>query len=259
MVSGIEEKMREAAASSNASAPKAVNVEPSKENLNRRSPGAGLMSAVPLLAGISEAAVESILAQAGTLHVARKVHICTAGERAGYLFVLLKGRVKYSRPSEKGNEILLRVLTPGESFGLGSFLPTPPDYLGTAEAVSACELVVWKHTQIQQLVASHQQLAINALGIVMRYLGMLSDRHSDLFERDASQRIARALIDLGRRDGLLRPDGIDVHVSNEQLGALADVSRCTASRVLSNWNRTGFITKTREEVLIHSPENLLHI
>jgi CRP-like cAMP-binding protein len=212
---------------------------------------------IPLFAGLSPSQIAEVFAQARTLDVMPKAHLCNAGHRAGHLFVLLKGRIKYSRTTAEGGEILLHLLTPGESFGLATLLPDPPNYLGTAEVVSASEVVVWDHGQIRQIAGRHQQIATNALRIALDYLGKLADRHSSLFEGDAAHRIARVLIDVGRRSGGAHPQGIDVHITNEQLGSLADVSRFTASRVLSSWKRTGIITKKRETVRIHSPEALL--
>jgi CRP-like cAMP-binding protein len=95
------------------------------------------------------------------------------------------------------------------------------------------------------------------LRIALRLLGTVSDRHASLFEGRASHRMARALIDVGRRSGGIHPEGIDIHITNEQLGSLADVSRFTASRVLSGWSKAGVVTKERNTVHIHSPEGLL--
>ncbi len=149
------------------------------------------------------------------------------------------------------------MLTPFECFGLGTLLPAPLHYLGTAEAVIASEVVKWDHAEIIRAADTHPEIRTNALRITLQFLGILSDRHSALFEGDASHRLAHVLIDLGRRGGGIHPEGIDVHITNEHLGALADVSRFTASRVLSDWSKKGVITKRREAVLIHSPEALL--
>lgn len=212
---------------------------------------------IPLLAGLSPSEAASVLAHGRTLSVTPKQCLCAAGDRAENLFVVLRGRVKYSRLTVGGDEIVLHLFTPGESFGFATLLPDPLNYLGTAEAMLEGELVTWNHLQMTQVADRYPTIRTNALGIALRLLGTLSDRHCSLFEGEASHRIARALIDVGRRSGGIHPEGIDVHITNEQLGSLADVSKFTASRVLSNWNRAGVITKGRETVRIHSPEALL--
>jgi CRP/FNR family transcriptional regulator, nitrogen oxide reductase regulator len=213
--------------------------------------------AIPLLTGLSPYEEADILAQGRVLKVVPKTHICTEGDQAEHLFVVLKGRVKYSRLTAEGDEIILRLFTPGETFGLATLLPSPPNYLGTGVAMFAGELLVWNHEEISQLSDRYSQIKTNALRIALLLLGTVSDRHASLFEGNASHRVARALIDVGRRSGEIRPQGIDVHITNEQLGSLADVSRFTASRVLSDWDKAGVVTKERNAVRIHSPEGLL--
>ena len=51
--------------------------------------------------------------------------------------------------------------------------------------------------------------------------------------------------------------GVQVDVTNGQLGALADISSFTTSRLLSGWERQGAVSKSRGKVLIHSPEALV--
>ena len=213
--------------------------------------------AIPLLAGLSPSEKADVLARDRTLKVLPKTAVCTGGDKAKHLFIVVSGRVKYSRLATNGDEIVLRLFTPGETFGLATLLPDPLNYLGTAEAVRAGELLVWNHHEISQLSDRYPHLRTNGLLIALQLLGTVSDRHADLFEGRANLRVARALIDVGRRSGGLCPQGIDVRITNEQLGSLSDVSRFTASRVLSGWSKAGVVTKERNIVHIHSPEGLL--
>jgi CRP/FNR family transcriptional regulator, nitrogen oxide reductase regulator len=212
---------------------------------------------IPLLAGLSPSEMADVLALGRTLEVEPKARICTAGDRAEHVFVLLNGRVKYSWLTAKGDEIILRLFAPYESFGFATLLPKPLNYLGTAESLSACALRVWNHDEMTRLCSRYPQINTNALRIALQLLEAVSDRHCNLLDGSASRRVARALIDIGRRSGEIHSQGIDVHITNEQLASLADVSRYTVSRVLSGWNKAGVVTKLREKVRIHSPEDLL--
>jgi len=71
------------------------------------------------------------------------------------------------------------------------------------------------------------------------------------------KRLAHALVHLGHRAGRVQPTGVEVDITNEQLGGLADVGLFTASRVLSKWERKGAVIKRRGGVFIQSPERLL--
>ena len=212
---------------------------------------------IPLLSGLSPSQTADVLARGRVLEIEPKARICTGGDRAERVFVLLSGTVKFSRLTAKGEEIILRLFTPCETFGFATLLPHPLSYLGTAETVSGCKLLMWSHDDMSRLSIHHPLIMTNAFRISLQLLKTVSDRHINLFDDNARHRMARALIDIGHRSGEITPEGIDVHITNEQLGSLADVSRFTASRTLSGWNKAGVVTKGRERVRIHSPEGLL--
>lgn len=119
------------------------------------------------------------------------------------------------------------------------------------------ELLAWEHTSIRKLAKDYPQLAENALRIVVSYLKSYSDRHAGLVATSAQQRLAAALLNLGHRTGRVNPHGVEVETTNAQLGALADLSPFTTSRVLGRWERDGSVSKARGKVLIHSPEALI--
>jgi CRP-like cAMP-binding protein len=207
--------------------------------------------------GIGEDDIQVIVAAAQSRTVLAKQRMLTAGEPATQLFLLQSGRAKYYRVTTAGTEILLHLLAPGDVFGLGTFLPRPPAYLGTAETISKCEVLVWGHATIRKLAATYPQLSENALRIVLQYLKEFAERHSGLVAETAEQRLMGALVKLGHRTGQILPAGVQVDVTNEQLAALADVSLFTASRVLSALERKGHVVKHRGKVVIHAPENLI--
>jgi hypothetical protein len=128
---------------------------------------------IPLFLGLLPSAVENVLAQGRIFKVAPKIRLCTEGDRAEHLFVVLRGRVKYSRRTAKGDELILRLFTPGETFGLATLLPNPLNYLGTAEAHFGGVLHVWHHDEISPLSDRYHQIKTNALSIALRLMETL--------------------------------------------------------------------------------------
>jgi CRP/FNR family transcriptional regulator, nitrogen oxide reductase regulator len=216
-------------------------------------------STVPsqIFAGISEDAIAEILAAAHPRKVAARQMIFTAGEKATHLFVQRTGRGRYFRLTRTGDEVLLQLLAPGDTFGIGAMLKNPYPYIGSAEATSDVEVLVWEHASIRNFATLYPQLADNALRIVLHYLKRYVNRHVGLVTKTAEQRLAGTLLTLGDRTGRALTSGIQVDVTNEQLGALADISSFTTSRLLSEWERQGAVSKLRGKVLIHSPEALV--
>jgi CRP-like cAMP-binding protein len=210
-----------------------------------------------LLAGLEQPARQSILAAAQIRRISAKQNIVTEGDRATHLFLVQSGRVRFYHLTKQGRSVLLASLRPGNVIGLVAMLESPFSYMATAEASSDCELLAWEHSVIRKLVSRHPLLKENGLRIALGYLRNYIKRHIGLVTKTAEERLAGTLLRLGDRSGKVRPDGIEIRATNDQLGALADISPFTASRVLSNWVRAGTVSKRRGRVLLHAPEALM--
>ena len=183
--------------------------------------------------------------------------ILREGDLPSHLFLLKSGIAKFYRLTPNGDEVLLSLLVPGDTFGLGTLLTRPVPYIGTAETTRDSELLVWKQARIRKLAQKYPRLAQNALGIVLRYLNTHFDRLFDLVACTAADRLARIVVHLCRETGLTIPTGIEINATNEELAAQANVSPFTVSRFLSTWTRRGALKKARGKIFVKSPEKLL--
>jgi CRP/FNR family transcriptional regulator, nitrogen oxide reductase regulator len=210
-----------------------------------------------LLTGLEQAATDAILSAAQIRQISAKDNITTGGDKATHLFLVQRGRVHYYHLTKQGESVLLGWLAPGDIIGLVALLKKPSAYMATAEASSDCELLVWEHSVIRRLVSRHPLLGENGLQIALGYLRTYVERHIGLVTKTAEERLAEALLRLGDRSGGVHADGIEINATNDQLGALADISPFTVSRVLSNWASGGILSKGRGRVLLHNPEALM--
>ena len=95
------------------------------------------------------------------------------------------------------------------------------------------------------------------MAIATDYLTWYLASHVGLVFRTARQRLAHVVVSLASGFGRKCPDGIDLEITNEQLADTANVTLFTASRLMSEWQRSGAVTKTRGRVLLRHPEQLL--
>jgi CRP-like cAMP-binding protein len=214
-------------------------------------------STVQLFTGLGKPETSVILAAAVRRNFKTSQVLVRTAEPATRLFLIETGSVDYFVLTEKGREILLRRLSPGNIFGVAAFLSEPTGYMGTARTASESGILIWEHPVIQQLAQSYPQLTENALRTALRYLALYAKRHIGLVSNVAQDRLAYALNSLGSRTGHALPRGVEVTIKNEDLASLADVSIFTASRLLKDWERKGAVEKSRGKVLIRCPEKLL--
>jgi CRP-like cAMP-binding protein len=198
-----------------------------------------------------------MVSRAKVLDLQKNAQLCEEGRPAGHLYLIKRGQARYYRVSQSGKETILYWLAPGDTFGLGTLLSHPEPYFGSASSVSPCRILAWDHHTIRGLAHDFPQIACNAIGIVLRYLATASERHARIFGNTAKDRIARTLLDLGKRTGDLSAGGVDLHITNEELASLADVSPFTVSRTLSEWNHEGAVKKARKALHINAPEKLV--
>jgi CRP-like cAMP-binding protein len=214
---------------------------------------------IALLAKLDQPTVHAILAEAEKRQVKACEILQTTGELGTHLCILQKGRARYYKTTESGDEIMLRILAPGDVFGLVTLAAHPMPYMANVDAISDCNLLVWKHARIRAFAKAYPLLAENALQISLGYLKRYSDRHARLVLGTGKQRLAATLLDLARRTGSVRPHGVEIHGTNEQLGSLSDISVFTTSRLLAAWQRMGTLSKARGKIILHAPEGLTSV
>ncbi len=233
-----------------------VSKAPWQGMVNSRAPSIAALSS-SLLGGLELPATHAILAAAHVQTIAAKHNISTEGCRATRLFLIQKGQARFCHLTKQGELFVLSRLVPGDVIGLVAILKNPPPYFATAEATSDCEVLAWEQSAIRKLISLHPMLAENAFHIALGYLRTHIDRHIGLVTKTAKKRLAETLVRLSDQCGEFHPEGIEIRATNDELGAMADVTPFTVSRVLRNWGRAGTISKRRGRVLLRAPEALM--
>ena len=210
-----------------------------------------------LFAGLDDTALGQILDSAHIRHIAPKMNVIVQGGRPDNLFLLQTGRARSYILTESGSEILLFWVVPGDVIGLVSLLANPPAYMASAATVTECEFLVWDHGTIRRLAQKYPQLAENGFRLALHHLEAYIKRHTSVLTMNAESRLAQALLQLATEAGDVQPSGVTIHITNEQLSSLSDISSFTASRLLSKWERDGRLSKERGQVTLLAPESLM--
>jgi CRP-like cAMP-binding protein len=211
----------------------------------------------PLFDGLAPPDVDAVFAAATKRRYPAGSVIVNQGDPAECLFLLIKGRARYSFFTAEGQKSLFLWLAPGDIFGEKAILSTPSRYIVSTEAVKESWVLVWNRGTLIPLAARYPRLLENALSIAADYLTWFLANHLALAFGSAQQKLAHVLLELAGTIGQKVPGGVELEVTNEDLANAASITPFTASRLLSAWQRDRAIVKRRGKLLIRAPQRLL--
>ena len=101
----------------------------------------------------------------------------------------------------------------------------------------------------------YPQLAINGMEMVAQHFVQVSARYRELATERVERRISHAILRLVRQVGEKSDEGIliDIPLSRQDLAEMTGTTLYTTSRVLSQWEKNGWIKTGREQVTLLQP------
>jgi len=209
------------------------------------------------LDGVAASDLSGILSAASVRRFLANSVITNQGHPANHLFLILEGRARSFYMTSGGQTTFFHWLPAGEMFGAMALLPHPSEYLVSTQAVRDARLLIWERSRIRSFTSRYPRLLENALAIASDYMNAYLAMHVSLTCHTARQRLAEVLVNFASGIGHKVPGGVELSIRNEELATAANVTPFTASRTLSEWQRTGLIVKSRGKLLLRAPERLL--
>jgi CRP-like cAMP-binding protein len=211
----------------------------------------------PLFAALDAEAAAALRASMVERRAPKGTVIFAEGEAGDRMYVVVEGKVKLGHTSADGRESLLAVLGPGEIFGeLSLFDPGPRT--ATATALTETRVLGLGHESLRPWLAGRPEVAEALLAALARRLRRTNDALADLVFSDVPGRVAKALLDLSDKFGVVTDEGVLVHhdLTQEELAQLVGASRETVNKALADFGQRGWIRVDQREVLLIDLERL---
>ncbi len=183
------------------------------------------------------------------------------GDPATHAYVLVEGRVKMIEITPGGQQITLRILTPGETYGGIAMLNPESGYPATAQAVANSTAMAWHTDRLCELAAIEPTISLNIMQLMHTYITELQEREKALVTGRVEQRIARTLLKLAAQTGVKIDEGvlIGMPISRQDIAEMTGTTLYTVSRTLKEWDRNGLLHIGRERVVIREPHGLVRL
>jgi CRP-like cAMP-binding protein len=211
------------------------------------------------LEGLSPAETKEVLAAGTRKRFAADSLVTNEGDIAEHLFLMLDGGARYFTMSPQGKKVVVRWIRPGELIGPTAFMPIAKEYTLSAEVPKNSSALMWDRGTIRSLAAKYPKLLENALLLAHDYLVHYRIRYVAASCQSAPQRVAQILGYLAKEMGKRVPGGVELQVKNEELAQDANVTIFTVSRLMSEWEEKGLLTKGRGKVTLRLPEELIRL
>jgi CRP-like cAMP-binding protein len=133
------------------------------------------------------------------------------------------------------------------------------DYPVSAQAVSEAAVVGWNKATMLELMLSHAPLAVNMLRAAIDRLDDLQTRFLELCAEQVERRVAHGLLRIMRQAGRKTEEGIliDLRLSRQELADYSGTTLYTVSRILSGWEKSGWVASGRERIVVTDPHSLV--
>lgn len=221
---------------------------------------AAQLAGVELFAGLSGEALAEV-ASCGRLQLLRTgTTVFMQGAPAERCHVLIAGRVRIAQSGPEGGEVIVRFVGSGETFGTVALF-TDRRYPAGATALIDSIAISWQEPTLRELVGRYPSIALNLIRILGARLREAQERLREIATQRVDQRIAHALLRLIGPSAGANADGslIEFPLTRQDVAAMCGATLYTVSRVLTAWERAGYIRTRRRQLTICKRAELIQL
>jgi len=180
-----------------------------------------------------------------------------AKEPSRSIYFLKKGRVKLTRTSPGGKEMIFALVNPGEVFGELAIIDGSErtDY---AIAMDDCLICAISREEFRSFIEKRPELNLKVTKLIGFKLRKYSEKIDSLIFKDAQQRVISFILNqatnYGKKIGeeyFLKP-----FLTHQEIAELTACSRQTVNSILTDLRQKGIIDFDRRKLIIHQPEKL---
>lgn len=193
-----------------------------------------------------------------TVLYGKRETIFSEGESPEWFYIVVKGKVKVTKLSHEGKEIILEVISPYDIFGGVAVLRNFP-YPANAVAMEDSEVLKISRKNLMRLVDRFPNLMYCiALQLGDRMKSSYDTLKNIALER-VEARIAALLLKLANKVGVQTDKGvlIDMRLTKQDVADMVGTTVETSIRTFSKFKKQGLLTDSNGKIIIKDREGLM--
>ncbi len=213
-----------------------------------------LLLNLPLFAGLEEADIQLLLNGCREVRVRSGGHLVERGTHCDGFFVVVVGKLKLSIPSASGQEKVVELVGPRQSFGEAVTVLNQPFFMN-AQALEDTLLLHFDRKTVLQLCAQSTSFSQRLLvDMCERWLGLMKDVEAFSLQ-SAAERVVSFLLErpLESTDNGFK---LELPANKNLIASRLNLKPETLSRIFSKLTCAGHIRVDGRTVHIQNPESL---
>lgn len=210
----------------------------------------------PLFNHLDAAVQERLLASTREFHQPAAALLIRQGQPASHFFLVLSGKVKLFRISPDGQEKVVEIIHPGQTFAEAVMFMQRSEYPVCAEALEPVHLVSVPNLPMMQALSENPKACMHLLGHLSVRLHQRLGELETLTLQNATQRFALYLIQQLEDRSADRAE-IDLMLPKRLIAARLSMQPETLSRIIGKLREDHLVEVQGRHVCIPSVEALL--
>ena len=213
---------------------------------------------IDLFKNLSDEELKELEHYLTTAMYGKKEDIFTEGDAPEWFYIVLTGKVKVTKISHDGKEIILEIISPYDIFGGVAVLRNFP-YPANAVAMEDSEILKISRKNLMRLVDRFPNLMFCiALQLGDRMKSSYDSLKNIALER-VEARIAALLLKLGNKVGVETDAGlmIDMRLTKQDVADMVGTTVETSIRTFSKFRKDGLVMDSDGKIIIKDREGLM--
>ena len=206
-----------------------------------------LIRRVPLFSTLTPTQAEAVSSAVTKKRFKRGEEIVTQGQKSNCLAILLTGRARVVTTDERGREVILATLSPGDYLGEMSLIDNQP-HSATVRADIQTDALLLGRTEFARCLGENSAMAYAVMKGLVQRLRKADRNIESLALMDVYGRVARVLIEAATEDSQGRKV-INGKLSRQDVAKMIGASREMVSRVIKDLEEQGFIEVSADGVM----------
>lgn len=189
--------------------------------------------------------------------ISKSQPIYFAQDPSNSIYFLKQGRVKLTRTSSDGKEMIVALINPGDIFGEMSIIEDSErsDYAVTMEESLICAI---SKNDFKNFIEKNPSLNLKLTKLIGFKMRKYSERIEGLVFKDANQRVVSFLLNLAEDQGKKIGDEIFIKpfLTHQDIASLTACSRQTVNSILTGLRDQKIIDFDRRKLIIKNKEKL---